>query len=54
MAKEKQTPINLRERIKVKATDKNPFMKSGEETEAHPIIAREGVKLGHYEIVKKA
>lgn len=54
MAKEKQNPINLRERIKVRATDKNPFMKAGEETEAHPVVAKEGVKLGHYEIVKKA
>jgi len=53
MAKEKSKTIDLREKIAVRATQKNPYMKTGEVVEVHPIAANEGIKIGHYELVKE-
>ncbi|MEI7792660.1 MAG: hypothetical protein WCI57_04220 [Candidatus Berkelbacteria bacterium] len=53
MAKEKMTVIDLRKKVSVKVTDKNPHAKIGTILEVHPIAAAKGVELGHYEMVKE-
>lgn len=45
--------VNLRERIKVRATEKNPHSETDKILEVHPIIAAEGFRIGYYEIVKE-
>ena len=53
MAKvEKPKPIDLRQRIKVRITEKNPYGKYGDILEVHPIVAVEGNNAGYFEIVK--
>lgn len=49
----KQEVIDLRQRIPVRCTDKNPYAEYGKILEVHPIVAKEGLRLGHFEIVKK-
>ena len=50
---EKQKVIDLRQRIKVRTTDKNPYCGYGKILEVHPIVAVEGQQLGHFEILKE-
>lgn len=50
---EKQKVIDLRQRIKVRTTEKNPYCGYGKILEVHPIVAVEGQQLGHFEILKE-
>ena len=52
MAKEKENVIDLRTKVKVKVTDKNPHAPAGMILEVHPIAATYGEKKGYYEKVK--
>ena len=52
MAKEPKT-VDMRTRIKVKVTDKNPHAKTGDILEVHPTVATKGYQMGHYEPVKE-
>lgn len=46
-------PIEMRERVKVRITEKNPNGKTGDILEVHPKAAEHGFSLGHYEPVKE-
>lgn len=50
---EKQKTIDLRQRIKVRTTEKNPYCGYGKILEVHPIVAQEGHNIGHFEILKE-
>jgi hypothetical protein len=40
---------NLRNRVEVTATDKNPWKKKGTVSKVSPMVAEKGKKLGHFE-----
>ena len=52
MAKQKETVIDLRAKVKVEVTEKNPHAKTGTIIEVHPIAAKSGVDKGYYSMVK--
>lgn len=46
--------INLKDRVEVVYTATNPYGKKGQKSMASPFVAEKGIKLGHYEPLKKA
>lgn len=45
----KTEKINLKDKVKVKATDKHPFATKGEPFEVHPKVAEQFLKKGYIE-----
>ena len=41
--------VDLRERVEVTSTDKNPFRRKGVKSMVSPMVAEKGKKAGHYE-----
>lgn len=41
--------VDLRNRVEVIATDKNPYKKKGTPSMVAPLVAEKGKKIGHYE-----